>query len=292
MKKYILYNPLAGNEQTAQAARKLDSLYIGHETVYLDILEIKSYNDFFSALSLEDEIIICGGDGTLNKFINRIGNMEIKNKIFYYATGSGNDFLNDLGKPRGSEPFMVNDYIENLPTVEIDGQSYRFFNGIGYGIDGAVCEEGDKMRKKNKKKINYTTIAIKLILFSFRPKSAKISIDGESFEFSKVWLAPSMFGRFFGGGMMIAPAQKRGSNALSVVLAHDCGKLRLLTIFPSIFKGEHVKYTKYIKTYTGREITVEFDSPCALQIDGEVISGVKKYSVKAASPKKAEVIAQ
>lgn len=288
MKKYILYNPIAGQEKIEQVAMKLDTLYIGQETVYLDILEIRSYEDFFASLSPDDDVILCGGDGTLNKFVNRVHGMDIKNKIFYYATGSGNDFLNDLGKPRGAEPFLVNNYITTLPTVEIDGNIYRFFNGIGYGIDGECCAEGDRLRKLGKK-IDYTAIAIKLILFSFRARNARITVDGVSYEHKKVYLAPTMFGRFFGGGMKIAPKQKRGSDTLSVVVAHDCGRLRLLTIFPTIFKGEHIKYKKYITTYTGRDITVEFDTPCALQVDGETFLDVKKYSAKAASKVKTTV---
>ena len=281
MKKFILYNPLAGNEQTALSAMKLDSLYIGHETIYLDILEIESYKDFFAALSPDDEVIICGGDGTLNRFMNRLRDIEIKNNIYYYATGSGNDFLNDLGKPRGSEPFLVNDYIKNLPSVEVNGANFRFFNGIGLGLEGAACAVGNKQRAASKKKVDYTAIALKLILFTFRPKTAKITIDGETFEHKKVWLATSSFGRFFGGGMMVAPDQKRGSDKLSLVVVHDCSAIKLLTIFPSVFKGTHTKYTKQISIYTGREITVEYDSPCELQIDGETILDVKSYSAKA-----------
>ena len=288
MKKYILYNPLAGHEQIEQVAMKLDTLFIGQESIYLNILEIESFEDFFASLSPDDEIVISGGDGTLNRFINAIHGMDLKHKIFYYATGSGNDFLNDLNKPHGSEPFLVNNYIKNLPTVEIDGNVYRFFNGIGYGIDGECCAEGDRLRKLGKK-INYTSIAIKLILFSFRARNARVTVDGVTFEHKKVYLAPSMFGRFFGGGMKVAPSQKRGSDTLSVVVVHGCNKLRLLTIFPTIFKGEHVKYKKYVTTYTGRDITVEFDAPCSLQVDGEAFLDVKKYSAKASSKVKTTV---
>ena len=32
---------------------------------------------------------------------------------------------------------------------------------------------------------------------------------------------------------------------------------------------------------TGKEVKVEFDSPRALQIDGETVLGVKEYTVKA-----------
>ena len=51
-------------------------------------------------------------------------------------------------------------------------------------------------------------------------------------------------------------------------------------IFPSIFKGEHVKHTKQVEVLRGHEITVEFDRPTALQIDGETVLGVTSYTVK------------
>jgi diacylglycerol kinase family enzyme len=50
--------------------------------------------------------------------------------------------------------------------------------------------------------------------------------------------------------------------------------------FPSIFKGEHVKKTKIVKVFSGKEITVEFDRPTAIQIDGETILGVTKYTAR------------
>ena len=52
-----------------------------------------------------------------------------------------------------------------------------------------------------------------------------------------------------------------------------------LIAFPSIFKGEHIKHKKMIEIMEGHEVTVEFDKPQALQIDGETVRNVTKYSV-------------
>ena len=49
-------------------------------------------------------------------------------------------------------------------------------------------------------------------------------------------------------------------------------------IFPSIFKGEHVKKEKYVTVLKGKNITVKFDSPRALQIDGETVLDVEEYT--------------
>ena len=70
------------------------------------------------------------------------------------------------------------------------------------------------------------------------------------------------------------------------MIFHGSGKLKTLMIFPSLFKGEHVKHTKHVDVLTGREITVEFDRPVALQIDGETVLGVSSYTAKLSVPAK------
>ena len=54
-------------------------------------------------------------------------------------------------------------------------------------------------------------------------------------------------------------------------------------IFPSLFKGEHVKKVKHVKIISGKKITVRFDKPCALQIDGETVLNVTEYTVTSAA---------
>ena len=82
---------------------------------------------------------------------------------------------------------------------------------------------------------------------------------------------------------MPTPNQNRldEEKELSVMIFHDTGKISTLMIFPSIFKGEHIKKEKHVTILKGKEITVEFSEPRPLQIDGETISGVKKYTAKA-----------
>ena len=171
--------------------------------------------------------------------------------------------------------------MKHLPTALVNGKQYKFVNGVGFGIDGYCCEEGDRQRaKKPGKKINYTNIAIKGLLGAFKPVNATVSIDGVSHEFKKVWLAPTMNGRFYGGGMMPTPDQDRQHNGtLSTLVFFGMGPLGALTIFPSIFTGEHIKHEKNCALFRGKNINVTFDRPCALQIDGETIPNVTEYTV-------------
>ena len=278
---YILFNPKANN---GNAERELDSLPAGFtsDCRKINVLENSDYKSIIMQLKEEDSIVIAGGDGTLNHFINDVDTDNIHNPVYFFSIGTGNDFKNDINQKENREPVMINEYLRNLPTVCIDDREYKFINGIGYGIDGYCCEEGDRLRARSAKPVNYTLIAIKGILSKFKSRNAVITVDGVSREFRKVWLAPTMLGRFYGGGMMVTPRQDRLNKEHTVTNAVMYGRGRLITLmrFPAIFKGEHVKYTDMMSFMEGHEITVEFDSPCALQVDGETFLNVKKYTVK------------
>ncbi len=280
MKYYILYNPLSGNGQGSKAAGEDWSAY-GDSREILDVTKIDDMAGLVASMAEGDAIILCGGDGTLNHFINDTRGLQLPGKVYFRSNGTGNDFLRDIGRSGSTEPVDMAPYLTRLPRVTVNGETRLFLNGVGYGIDGYCCEVGDKLRQTSDKPINYTGIAIKGLLFHFRPRNATVTVDGKTQTFSKVWLAPTMNGRFYGGGMMATPDQDRlKSETVSTLVMYGSGKLRTLAVFPSIFKGEHIKHDKMVKVLTGREITVEFDRPTALQIDGETVLGVRKYTVK------------
>ena len=281
-KKYVLYNPHASNGRGEEQAKALTGKLDG-EVVFQDITTIGTYAEFFADMSENDVVILCGGDGTINRFVNDTKDIDIRNSIYYYPAGSGNDFAHDLEATAETSPICIDEYIKDLPTVTVNGKKSYFINGVGYGVDGYCCEEGDRLRATTDKKIDYTGIAIKGVLFKYKPTNATVIVDGVKHEFKKVWIAPTMNGRFYGGGMMPTPDQDRrnADGTLSVMVFAGTGRISTLVIFPSIFKGEHVKHTKAVTVLTGKDITVKFDAPRALQIDGETVTGVTEYRATA-----------
>ena len=276
---HILFNPFAGNGRCTQDCKKVEPFLKGGECRFTDITKISDYGAFLAGVSDADALVLCGGDGTLNRFINDTTGLTLPKRILYFATGSGNDFLHDIGGTPLQEPTDITKYLKDLPIVTVKGKDYRVLNGVGYGIDGYCCQVGDEQREKSDKPINYTAIAIKGLLFHYKPTNAVITVDGVRHEFKKVWLAPTMFGRHYGGGMMPTPDQDRSdpSRKLSVMVYYGVGKLKALMVFPSIFQGKHVEHKEMVSVLTGHDITVEFDRPTPLQVDGETILDVKSY---------------
>ena len=290
MKQYILYNPHAGNGTAEEAAKKLAE-NAPESSILLDMTAIESYASLLVGIASEDTLTVCGGDGTLNRFINDTDGLDVPCDVYYLAVGSGNDFLRDLDKTPDGTPVCITKYIQNLPVTEVKGKTYRFLNNVGYGIDGYCCQVGDEQKAQAVKAIDYTAIAIKGLLFHYKPKNAVITVDGKEYAFKKVWLAPTMKGRYYGGGMMSTPAQDRTApdGKLSVMVFHGSSSIRTLMIFPSIFKGEHIKSKKFVTVLSGYNIKVAFDAPAPVQIDGETIKDVTEYTAIAKAPVKAEV---
>ena len=278
--RYLLYNPLSGMNNQSYEDASAYAVVENLPTKLVDLTKIHKLSDFFEILEPYDDVVLFGGDGTLNKVVNELYGCSIKNYIYYYPSGTGNDFARDVGGPYFNSIVQINDYIKDLPTVTVNGRTSKFINGVGYGIDGYCCEVGDKL-KSEAKQPNYTTIAIKGLLFHFKPVNATVTVDGKEMIFKKVWIAPTMYGRYYGGGKMPTPEQKRGAddNKASLMIFHGSSKLRTLMIFPSIFKGKHVKHKKNISIFEGKNISVRFDRPTALQIDGETVLNVTGYEV-------------
>ncbi len=274
--KYYLYNSLSNNSIRPVFLSEVEKL----ENVEIKEIIDLDYQKFLESLEEEDEIVLVGGDGTLNYLVNEVAQYNIKNNIYFRAAGTGNDFLRDLDITNDQE-VLINDYIYNLPTVYVKELEKKFINGVGFGIDGYCCEVADELKKKSNKPINYTSIAIKGLLFKFKPKTATVIVDGVEKVFKKAWIVPTMKGRFYGGGMMIAPNQDRKKDTVSLVVYYTGSKLKALINFPKIFKGEHIKKTKMVEIIEGKEIIVKFDKPCALQIDGETVLDVIEYKVVA-----------
>lgn len=288
---YILYNPFADNRNGRSNAENIGKILETKDVTYLDITGIQAA-EFLKKTGPEDKVVLSGGDGTLHHFVNECGGQAPEHPVYYYPTGSGNDFMADVRDREKDGLVLLNPYIQNLPTVTVNGETRYFLNGVGYGIDGYCCEEGDKQRAESEGSINYAAIAIKGMMSAFKPVEAVVTVDGRTYHYSSVWLAPTMNGRFYGGGMMVAPSQNRlsGDGLVTTVVMHCKSKLKTLSVFPSIFKGTHVRHREMVEVLTGRDISVSFNRPTALQIDGETIPQVSSYTVHSPSASSGRVV--
>ena len=275
---YILYNEKSNGGKTTKIANKLNKKISENEqTTLLSIYDI--YNNekaFITGLKKEDSLLLVGGDGTYHEFFNRIYPVSVECKIYFYPSGRGNDMARDYKKHK---PFEVTHLVNNLPKISVNGQnSYVYVNGIGMGVDSYVCREQNK-NINFKVKESYFKIALR-VFKKFVPYSIDIEIDGQRKHYEKVWFFVCNNGAYFGGGMKITPKAKREDEWLDICIVHNIKLVKLLIMFPLVFKGLHTHVCKKSITFLRvKNITVRPFGCDVLQLDGEVIEKVDSIEI-------------
>lgn len=281
---HILYNRLSRSNTGELEAHMLDEIMNGESLEYWNVADIENYDDFFAKIPADDKIIVAGGDGTLNRFINDTDHCDVPQDVYFFPAGSGNDFARDIGQKKHCEPFDVRRYITNLPAATINGNEQRFFNSISLGLDATVCLEANNLKSKGKKSVNYALLAVKCIFTKYKFCDAVVTLsDGTKREFKDVLLAITTKGRYFGGGVKISPTQDRNhpDEMLTFIIAHNLPAWKALIVFASIVIGKHFSFRKNVTVIEGKEFSVKFSQPTPIQIDGETFEGLDCYHAAA-----------
>lgn len=154
-KIFAFYNPLAGNGDCKNDVHFLDLLY-DEEILYCDLTKPETYERHLFSIRSEDLLILCGGDGTLHRFLNLLPPENIPCDILCFPLGVRNEFSLAAGHPFGSAPFSLRQYLPHLPRLNINGKTLHFLGSVRWTgrigvaatltVDG-VCHRFRKLRE-------------------------------------------------------------------------------------------------------------------------------------------------
>lgn len=227
-------------------------------------------------------IVVLGGDGTLNEVLNGIDNYGDV-LLGYIPSGSSNDLARSLRIPKDPlkslsnilkpKKFIYLDYGEMI-FQEKDQESRKFGCSSGIGYDAGVCVEvqSSKLKKKFNRfgasKLIYLAIAVKQVL-SIDFLNATVIIDGIwKNTYKKVLLISNMIHQYEGGGLKMAPGADPQDGKLSVTLVHGLSRIAILLLLPTIIFGKHINI-KGVETFKCSNIEIITDKEAAVHTDGE-----------------------
>lgn len=273
----VLYNPLSKRGSKNKGLKKIKKILDKKKEPYdmVDITSINNIADFLLLHRRASSYIILGGDGTLNILANNIQGYDIKQDIYLFKSGTGNDFIRSLPKQKGL--IKINDYLINLPKVIIGDEERLFLNGAGLGLDGLIANKVN-YSKFRKNKFNYFRHTIEGFT-EYKAASAELTLNDEVIEIEKAWLVSVMNDKFLGGGMKIAPDADRTSEYLDVVIVKKAPKILLLFIFPIIYLGIHKHLKKYVEIIKTKQVKIKFKGQMFLQVDGEIYENITEVEM-------------
>lgn len=267
----FVLNPIAGAGKAKALIPLIEEMMDKHKIEYEIILTTKVEE----AISISQEnvnnyeiITAVGGDGTVNEVARGL----IKGKrgtLGIIPGGTGNDMAKSLNipiDPKEALETLIKGYKRDMDIGIVNG--INFLNIASVGFDAEVVQNNVRIKKKIKNSISYA-ISVIYTLFSFKKKKIQINIDGKTIK-EEVMLLAVGNGRYYGGGMEILPMADIDDGYLDICLISGLGKIKTLFLFPTIFKGKHIKYTQYVKIYKGKEIEVISNEGIYLNIDGDV----------------------
>lgn len=287
-RKFIYFiNPISGTkdkekalqiirERTTKAGIPFEILHTNPQGNY-DYLQEK-----IEAQQVTD-IIVCGGDGTVNQVAAALKNIDIP--IGIVPMGSGNGLALTAGISKNIHKAL--NIIFNGKAALVDGFT---INGkfscmlCGLGFDAQVAHDFAAQQKRGLKTYVEQTIKNfrKAPTYTFILRIADTIIQTEAFFIS---IANS---NQFGNNVKIAPKASLSDGLLDIVVVNKMSKAKLLySIGKQLFFGsvtdaaQHKKFKKEdIFYYQTKKLIIENIDGAPLHIDGDPANTAAKFEIE------------
>jgi YegS/Rv2252/BmrU family lipid kinase len=230
-----------------------------------------------------DLVVAMGGDGTINEVVNGFfdGNKATSPTAAFgvLPAGTGGDFIKTLGvskdvraaaaELKASTPRSID--VGRLTFTGHDGteQTRHFINIASFGISGLV----DQMVNDSSKALGGTlSFAVSTLRAGMKYKNAavRLVLDGGAPKEGKIYNVAVANGRYFGGGMKVAPDASLDDGLFDVITMGDFGFGDLLLRGLDIYSGKHVTNPK-VTVHRAKKVeaTPTDGAEVLLDVDGE-----------------------
>jgi len=244
-----------------------------------------SGNDFARALGV---LSVSDSVSAWRKFVGGAGNVRVVDLgVITQLAGTGSYQSTPSGVPqrhpqgRRLQPLSSPaedsrpDMRHNSPGPSEDSRSVYFSCVAGVGLDGEIARRANSLPRWLRAHGGYA-LSLPAALASFRPFDLKLSVSqGEPSEFClhmQQLVVAAVFANtpVYGGGMKIAPKAQMDDGLLDVCAIRDIPKLKLLSVFPSVYLGKHLGIRE-VDYFPAAQVRVETERPLDVYADGEYV---------------------
>ncbi len=230
-----------------------------------------------------DLVVAVGGDGTINEVVNGFfdGEQAVSPSASFgiIPAGTGGDFIKTLNIPRETSAAAAN--LKSAPrAIDVGRLRYvtdggapalrHFINIASFGIGGLVDRYVNESSKAFGGKVSFAIATLKAGA-KYKNATVRLVLDGAPAREGKIYNVAVANGRYFGGGMKVAPDAAIDDGWFDVVTLGDFGFGDLLFRGLDIYSGKHLKNPK-VTVHRARKIEatpVDGAAEVLLDVDGE-----------------------
>lgn len=229
------------------------------------------------------QIIVVGGDGTLNEVVNGIFQQKkfptTGITIGMITVGTGNDWGRMYQVPFDYDKAVktirkgrkvIQDAGQVNYQVEGKKESRYFANMAGMGYDALVAQKTNAMKEKGKGGPMAYFYNLLTGLYQYKSTYLEIEVDGECVFENDIFSMSLGICKYNGGGMMQLPHAVPDDGIFDITVVEKISKFRVLRNIKNLYDGSF-EHLKEVKMFRGKSVNIVSrpKNSIFLETDGE-----------------------
>ena len=224
-------------------------------------------------------VIALGGDGTISEVADGLLRGRGAAALGILPLGTGGDFRRTLELPTriaDAARVLGKGHTRRIDAGRVSFVDHggtavfrHFLNIASLGLSAEVATRANASSKLLGGRLAFARATVAAAL-GHRPPTVRLEIDGADAVSATISTVCVANGRYFGGGMRVAPEALLDDGLFDVVVVGDLGLVGLLRNAPRLYAGTHISHARVAST-RGRAVTAtaEGDDDVLLEVDGE-----------------------
>ena len=225
-------------------------------------------------------IAVHGGDGTFNEVVNGLLSRSADNiPLVFLPSGTGADLVRTLGishslsqaARQAIQGTAQRIDIGQALFMDLEGRPVQryFVNVTDVGFGGDLVRYVNSHSKRLGGKLSFLK-GVLITLFRYQNKPLRITLDDRETLETRASSIVVANGKYFGGGMWVAPEARLDDALFELVIIGDVSKIDVLTNIGRLYRGTIAKHPK-VKTFQAGTIELTSEEEVLIDLDGELV---------------------
>jgi len=288
MKRKFIYfiNPISGTQNKTLLPEIIKNITAKHNIPF-EILHTNAEAEYsYLKVKIESEqitdIIICGGDGTVNQIANALQGSNVNIGIIPMGSGNGLAFAAKIPKriDKAMEVIFAGK-AEYIDSFYINKKFSCMLCGLGF--DAQVAHDFSKQKKRGL--LTYIKLSTKNFLAA-KTYPFELILEGKSVHTDAFFISIANSNQF-GNNFTIAPQASLHDGLLDIIVVNKMSKLRMtFAILKQLNSGkvrlyEDKKYHRNeIHYFQTKRLTIKNPKLAPLHIDGEPVETAAEFEIE------------
>ena len=227
-------------------------------------------------------IVSMGGDGTNNEVINGFfengAPIRPDAVLAVLPMGTGGDFVKTIGIPKVLDEALP--FLAGTATTPCDAGHLTYFRHDGapaemyflniadFGMGGEIVHRVNNTTKLLRGFLSFLWGTVRTAA-SYKDKHVRLVVDGKDIGEHIIRNVVIANGRYFGGGMHIAPEAEIDDGLFDILILRKTTVAQGVKVLRMIYSGEILNCKEFVEFHRGRRLDADSSETVLLDVDGE-----------------------